>query len=74
MPAGKAVLYLRQAASSPSYSSIIQLVNTGEVTNINGIEKDADESDWYDMSGRKLDGRPTKKGVYIKNNKKIVIR
>ena len=58
----------------PSYSSIIQLVNTGEVTNINGIEKDADESDWYDMSGRKLDGRPTKKGVYIKNNKKIVIR
>lgn len=74
VPAGKAVLYLRQAASSPSYSSIIQLVNTGEVTNINGIEKDADESDWYDMSGRKLDGRPTKKGVYIKNNKKIVIR
>ena len=74
VPAGKAVLYLRQAASSPSYSSIIQLVNTGEVTNINGIEKDADESDWYDMSGRKFDGRPTKKGVYIKNNKKIVIR
>lgn len=74
VPAGKAVLYLRQAASSPSYSSIIQLVNTGEVTNINGIEKDADEGDWYDMSGRKLDGRPTKKGVYIKNNKKIVIR
>ena len=74
VPAGKAVLYLRQAASSPSYSSIIQLVNTGEVTNINGIEKDAGESDWYDMSGRKLDGRPTKKGVYIKNNKKIVIR
>ena len=74
VPAGKAVLYLQQAASSPSYSSIIQLINTGEVTNINGIENDTDEGDWYDMSGRKLDRRPTKKGVYIKNNKKIVIR
>ena len=68
------MLYLRQAASSPSYSSIIQLVNTGEVTNINSITDDTDEGDWYDMSGRKLNGRPTKKGVYIKNNKKTVIR
>ena len=74
VPAGKAVLYLHQAASSPSYSSVIQLVNTGEITNINGVERDADEGDWYDMSGRKLNGRPTKKGVYIQNNKKIVIR
>lgn len=74
VPAGKAVLYLRQAASSPSYSSIIQLVNTGEVTNINSITDDTDEGDWYDMSGRKLNGRPTKRGVYIKNNKKTVIR
>ena len=73
VPAGKAVLYLRQAASSPSYSPIMQLVNTGEVTNINSKE-DTDEGDWYDMSGRKLNGRPTKKGVYIQNNKKIVIR
>ena len=68
------MLYLHQAASSPSYSSVIQLVNTGEITNINGVERDDDEGDWYDMSGRKLNGRPTKKGVYIQNNKKIVIR
>ena len=74
VPAGKAVLYLHQAASSPSYSSVIQLVNMGDVTHINDVERDADEGDWYDMSGRKLNGRPTKKGVYIQNNKKIVIR
>ncbi len=71
VPAGKAVLYLQQAASSPSYSPIIQLVNTGEV---NSINDDTDEGDWYDMSGRKLGSRPSRKGVYIKNNKKIVIR
>lgn len=71
VPAGKAVLYLQQAASSPSYSPIIQLVNTGEV---NSINDDTDEGDWYDMSGRKLGSHPSRKGVYIKNNKKIVIR
>ena len=74
VPAGKAVLYLRQAASSPSCSSVIHLVNTGEVTHINAVESDTDEADWYDMSGRKLGSRPAKKGVYIHHNKKIVIR
>ncbi len=74
VPAGKAVLYLRQAASSPSYSSVIHLVNTGDVTHINGVESDTDEADWYDMSGRKLGSRPAKKGVYIHHNKKVVIR
>ena len=29
---------------------------------------------WYDLSGRKLGGRPTTPGLYIRGNKKIVIR
>ena len=29
---------------------------------------------WYDLSGRMLDSRPTKKGVYIVNGKKVVIK
>ena len=33
---------------------------------------DADEV-WYDLKGRKLVGKPTKPGVYIKNGKKIVV-
>ena len=35
-----------------------------------------DETDgaWYDLSGRKLDGEPTTKGVYIKDGKKVVVR
>ena len=28
---------------------------------------------WYDLNGRKLTGRPTKKGIYIHNGKKVVI-
>ena len=32
------------------------------------------ESSWYDLSGRKLDGRPTKPGLYIQGGKKVVIK
>ena len=29
---------------------------------------------WYDLSGRKLQGKPTKKGLYINNGRKVVIK
>ena len=29
---------------------------------------------WYDLSGRRLNGAPTTKGVYINNGKKLIIR
>ena len=29
---------------------------------------------WYDLNGRKLDGMPTKKGVYIMNGRKVVVK
>ena len=30
--------------------------------------------EWYDLDGRKMSGQPTRKGVYIYNNKKVVIK
>lgn len=37
---------------------------------------DSTDSDnaWYDLSGRKLSGKPTTKGLYINNGKKVVIK
>jgi hypothetical protein len=29
---------------------------------------------WYDLNGRKLNGMPTKKGVYIMNGRKVVVK
>ena len=29
---------------------------------------------WYTLDGRKLDGKPTTKGLYINNGKKTVIK
>ena len=47
----------------------------GEATGIGVIDNGQRTSgDWYDLNGRKLEGRPTKKGVYINNGRKVVIK
>ena len=33
-----------------------------------------DNDDWYDLNGRKLNAAPKRKGVYIKNGKKVVVK
>jgi len=51
-----------------------------DVTVITGIKtvkttKAASANDvWYDMIGNRLPGKPQKKGIYIKNGRKVVIR
>lgn len=71
VPANKCYLAL---GSSISYSSpmLINLnptginVHTKDSINLNGI--------WYTIDGRKLQGLPAKKGIYINNGKKIIIK
>jgi len=36
------------------------------------IENDADN--WYTLDGLKLNGKPTQKGLYINNGKKVAIK
>ena len=36
--------------------------------------KDSEVGAWYDMSGRRLVGKPTQHGIYINNGRKIVIK
>jgi len=31
-------------------------------------------AEWFDLSGRRLQGQPTRKGIYIQNGKKVVVR
>ena len=39
-------------------------LSTGEVT--------FDPNVWYDLNGRRLDGKPTQKGIYINGGHKVV--
>ena len=32
------------------------------------------EATWYDLNGRKLNGKPAQKGIYIKNGRKVVVK
>ena len=53
-------------------------VQADYVTGINGAtlnDKGQMINDkWYDLNGRRLNGKPTAKGVYINNGKKYVVK
>ena len=47
----------------------------GSATGIDGVTRtDDQDGDYYDLNGRKLDKKPTRKGVYIQNGRKVVIK
>ena len=47
----------------------------GEATGVNAVESGKwNVESLYDLNGRKLQGKPTKKGVYILNGRKVVVK
>ena len=45
---------------------------TTGIDNLNVNDND-NEATWYDLNGRKLNGKPSQKGLYIKNGRKVVV-
>ena len=54
------------------------ITNTHANSNTTGIEEvrseEVNSEKWYDMNGRPLQSKPTKKGLYIHNGQKVVIK
>lgn len=47
----------------------------GNTTGIDGIENDESAVEgYYDLNGRKLQGKPTRGGIYIQNGRKVIVR
>ena len=51
----------------------------GEETSIRAIDNgqlkmDHEAGAWYDLNGRRLSGKPSVKGIYINNSKKVIIK
>jgi len=70
--------WLAVPVSSGNSANIRIVFDNDETTEIEEVDSgqltvDIDDS-WYDLSGRKLDGQPTTKGVYIWKGKKVVVR
>ena len=70
----------RGAASTeelPQTITVVLMSSIGETTAIGTLDTktgDITLDGWYTMDGRKLEGKPTKKGLYINNGRKIVIK
>ena len=75
VPARKAFLALSgEAAKARQFTMVfedatgIRSIDNGQLTidNLAGA--------WYSLDGRRLNGKPTTKGVYVRNGKKVVIK
>ena len=65
--------------STPAYARNIIIFDGEETTSLSEelrvkSEEFATASEWYDLQGRKLDGKPTAKGIYVNNGRKVVIK
>ena len=71
--------YLKVTGNAPASIPFRRSIDGGEGTtgidNLNANDNVNDnEATWYDLGGRRLQGKPAQKGIYIKNGKKIVVK
>ena len=55
----------------------MRVVIGGETTSLSPVpspSREGSSQGWYTLDGRKLNGKPTKKGLYIHNGRKVVIK
>ena len=77
LPAGKVYLDLRDTSDptpAPRLSILGGDSNTTEIEDVRYKEEEVQNDRWFTLDGRMLQGKPTQKGLYIKNGSKIVIR
>ena len=72
---------MTRAAAEPLPETIkVRLISAnGEVTGIGTIstktgEGTIDKDAWYSLDGRRIVGKPSVKGIYVNNGKKVVIK
>lgn len=71
--------YLPKAAISGNTDSRRLSISVGNGTDLDGIDavfsdNEETEEKWYDLNGCRLSGKPTRKGLYIKDGRKVVIK
>lgn len=74
MPARKAYLLIDGGAALAKGLTMVFDDETTGITTTNFTNYTDYNNAWYDMQGRKLDGKPTVKGLYIHNGRKEVLK
>lgn len=70
---------MKRAEQLPETIKVRLVSASGEVTAIGSLETKTGEvtldgDAWYSLDGRRLEGKPATKGVYINNNNKVIIK
>ena len=63
----------RSNSPAPRFVPISEISGTTGIEEVRSQMADGGSDVWYDLSGRRLQQKPTQNGVYILNGKKIVI-
>ena len=80
--AGAGIGACRAYFQVPEGSASIKMFNlnfsdystTTKITNTNLADQTYEDGEWWTLSGMKLNGKPSEKGVYLFNGKKVVIQ
>ena len=69
--------WLQIAPSAAAYAPALSIrFESDDTTGIDTVDANAANGaeGWYDLNGRRLQGKPATKGVFIQNGKKVVIK
>lgn len=66
--------FMLNAVLSRVAEAKVRFIVGEDATAIEGITPYMEDGVWYTLDGRQLNGKPTEKGVYIVNNKKVIIK
>lgn len=73
IPANRCLLNVGSTNGAPKLSISTDVVGVKEVIEVNASLEVKDDS-WYTLDGRKLEGMPTTKGIYINKGIKVVVK
>lgn len=68
--------YFQLTDPNVNASAIVLNFGDGETTSIGSIDNGElriDNDDWFSLDGRRLNAKPTQRGVYIHNGKKVLV-
>ena len=73
LPAGRIFLPLNGGDAAKTRGIVIEGEGT---TGVHSSMREVDDANdqWYDLQGRRLEGKPIKKGLYILNGRKVVVK
>ena len=60
--------------SAPRFVPIQEIGSTTGIEDVRGLMSNGRGDKWYDLNGRRLQQKPTQKGVYLNNGRKVIIR